>query len=56
MTRSPGWRWWVWTAIAIVFTVLFCRGLPYRDPVTFALLLLVPLLALRQAWRSARGL
>ena len=43
-------------AVAVVGTVLFCRSFPYHDGVTFAVLLLVPLVGLRQAWRADRQL
>ena len=47
-------QFWLWTTVAVLGTALFCRGLPYHDGVTFAVLLLVPLLTLRQAWRADR--
>jgi peptide-methionine (S)-S-oxide reductase len=47
-------QWWAWAAAAGVGTIVFCRGLPYHDALPFAVLLLVPLLCLRQAWRADR--
>ena len=47
---------WAWLAAAGVGTVLFCRGLPYHDGLSFAVLLLIPIACLRQAWRADRQL
>ena len=52
----PTWHWWAWLAASVVATVLFCRGLPYHDATTFAVLILLPILCLRQAWRAGRRL
>ena len=52
--RRLRWQWWAWTAGTAVGTAAFCHGLPYRDGLSFAVLLLLPLLCLRQAWRTDR--
>jgi apolipoprotein N-acyltransferase len=50
-------RWfWVYLLIAILGTIVFVRSFPPRDPYSFAVLLLIPLLALRKAWRSDRNI
>jgi apolipoprotein N-acyltransferase len=54
LRRKTRWRFWVYLLIAIGGTVVFVRSFPPRDPYSFAVLLLIPLLALRQAWRSDR--
>ncbi len=54
LRRRLRWRWagWVWGAV--LGTALFCRGLPYHDGLSFAVLLLFPVVCLRQAWRADR--
>jgi apolipoprotein N-acyltransferase len=53
--RRQNRRWfWVYLLIAVGGTIVFVRSFPPRDPYSFAILLLIPLLALRQAWRSDR--
>jgi peptide-methionine (S)-S-oxide reductase len=56
LRRSVRRQWWAWMAAATVGTVLFCRGLPYHDGMSFAVLLLLPIVSLRQAWRADRQL
>ena len=48
-------QFWIWLGVAAVTTVWFCHGLPYRDSVSFAILLLLPVVSLRQAWRAERA-
>jgi hypothetical protein len=48
------WRWWVYLSIAIVGAVVFVRNFRTPDPINFAIFLLIPLLALRQAWKTDR--
>ncbi len=54
LRRRTRWHFWAWLALAVVSTSMFCGAWPYRDPLTFAVLLLVPLMSLRQAWRADR--
>jgi hypothetical protein len=48
------WRWWLCLGIAIIGAAFFVRSFPIRDPYAFAVLLLIPLIALRQAYRADR--
>ncbi len=48
-------RWfWVYLSVSAIGAIFFLRDFPPRDPYTFALLFLIPLLGLRQAWRMDR--
>jgi uncharacterized membrane protein len=46
--------WWIYLLISVAGAILFIRNFQARDPYSFAILLLIPLLALRQAWRTDR--
>jgi integral membrane sensor domain MASE1 len=46
--------WWIYLLISVAGAILFIRNFQARDPYTFAILLLIPLLALRQAWKTDR--
>jgi hypothetical protein len=46
--------WWLYLVVGLVGTFWFIRDLPPRDPLVFAVLLLIPLLSLRQAWKIDR--
>jgi hypothetical protein len=48
--------WWFYLAIAVVGGVWFIRNLTVGDSNLFAALLLIPLIALRQAWKTDRQL
>jgi peptide-methionine (S)-S-oxide reductase len=48
------WWWWFYLALALAGTTLFLRSLHTPDPYLFAVLLLISLLSLRQAWRIDR--
>jgi hypothetical protein len=41
-------------ALAVIGTVWFIRSLPPRDPMMFSVLLPIPLISLRQAWKIDR--
>jgi peptide-methionine (S)-S-oxide reductase len=56
LRRRLQWQWWGWLSAGIVAVVLFCRGFPYHDGVPFAVMLLLPVALLRQAWRADRQL
>ena len=48
-------RWfWTYLLVAALGAFLFVRGFHSPDPYYFAILLLIPLLALRQAWKTDR--
>jgi len=48
-------RWfWIYLAIAATSAVLFILSFQSRDPYIFAILLAIPLISLRQAWRMDR--
>ena len=47
-------EFWGWLVAALVATAAFCGGWPYHDALPFAVMLLLPLVSLRQAWRADR--
>jgi hypothetical protein len=48
-------RWfWLYLLISAIGAFFFVRSFRFPDPYTFALLLLIPLIGLRQAWRTDR--
>jgi hypothetical protein len=46
--------WWFYLAIAVTGGVWFIRNLTVGEPDFFAVMLLIPLIALRQAWKTDR--
>ncbi len=47
-------QWWGYLVVALVGTFWFVRDMPPREPVGFAVLLLIPIVSLRQAWKVDR--
>jgi peptide-methionine (S)-S-oxide reductase len=49
-------QWTGWLFAGGLTAALFCHGLPYHDAITFAVMGLLPVAFLRQAWRVDRQL
>jgi hypothetical protein len=47
-------QWWGYLVIGLIGTIFFIHDLPPHEPVGFAVLLLIPIISLRQAWRVDR--
>jgi hypothetical protein len=47
-------QWWIYFVVAVIGTFWFVRDFPPRDALGFAVLLLIPIISLRQAWKVAR--
>jgi hypothetical protein len=47
-------RWWMYALIAVAGAAWFVHNLQTGEPNLFAVLLLIPLIALRQAWKTDR--
>jgi hypothetical protein len=47
-------RWWFYAVVAAAGAAYFIRNLETGEPNLFAVLLLIPLLAIRQAWKTDR--
>ena len=55
LLRSKLRRWfWVYLIVAIISAIVFIRSFHTRDPYVFAILVTIPLISLRQAWRMDR--
>jgi hypothetical protein len=46
--------WWIYLIVGLFGTFWFIGDLPPRDPLVFAVLLLIPILSLWQAWKVDR--
>jgi hypothetical protein len=47
-------RWWFYIGVAVFGAILFWHNRRTDEPTIFAMLALIPLLALRGAWKSDR--